>query len=249
MTLPLRRVYSLHMDIISRKDALAQGLKHYFTGKPCKRGHLAKRSVSYKGCKECEAERSKARYQANSESDKARVKAWYAANKEQARNYNKEYYSLKREVICAQKKTFYAANKTAALKRSKAWSQANSGWVLSYMKAKYHANPQHRAAVLLRNRLNSVLSSAGAIKSARTLELLGTDKAGLIAHLEAQFQPGMTWENQGQWHIDHIRPCASFDLTDPEQQRECFHFTNLQPLWGSENCSKGARLDWEPAAA
>ena len=61
-------------------------------------------------------------------------------------------------------------------------------------------------------------------------------------HLEAQFKPGMTWDNYGLkgWHVDHIRPCASFDLRDPEQQRRCFHYTNLQPLWAEENLKKGS---------
>ena len=54
----------------------------------------------------------------------------------------------------------------------------------------------------------------------------------------------MTWENHGRygWHIDHIMPCSSFDLTDPEQQKKCFHYTNLQPLWAHENMSKGAKI-------
>ena len=68
-----------------------------------------------------------------------------------------------------------------------------------------------------------------------------------MAHLEALFQPGMTWDNHAidGWHIDHIRPCTSFDLTDPEQQRQCFHYTNLQPLWAFDNISKSDK--WEPA--
>ena len=94
----------------------------------------------------------------------------------------------------------------------------------------------------LRFRLRHALE--GTCKSARTLELLGCTVEELRAHLEAQFKPGMTWENQGRngWHVDHIRPCASFDLTDPEQQRACFHYTNLQPLWAEENMSKGAKF-------
>ncbi len=51
----------------------------------------------------------------------------------------------------------------------------------------------------------------------------------------------MTWDNYGKWQIDHKIPCASFDLTDPEQQKSCFHFSNLQPLWAKDNNSKGAK--------
>jgi hypothetical protein len=53
----------------------------------------------------------------------------------------------------------------------------------------------------------------------------------------------MTFDNFGKWHIDHIIPCASFDLTKPEQQRQCFHYTNLQPLWAFENLSKGSKIN------
>ena len=60
----------------------------------------------------------------------------------------------------------------------------------------------------------------------------------LKIYLESKFSNGMTWENMGEWHIDHIKPCYSFDLTDEKQQMECFHFTNLQPLWAKDNLSK-----------
>ena len=70
---------------------------------------------------------------------------------------------------------------------------------------------------------------------------LGCSYAELRKHIENLFQPGMTWENRGEREIDHIRPCASFDLMDPEQQKCCFHYTNLQPLWRHENRAKGAK--------
>lgn len=63
----------------------------------------------------------------------------------------------------------------------------------------------------------------------------------LRAHLETRFLPGMTWENYGAWHIDHVRPLASFDLTDRAQLLQACHYTNLQPLWARDNRSKGAR--------
>lgn len=84
----------------------------------------------------------------------------------------------------------------------------------------------------------------GKSKSASTLVLLGCTAMELKVRLESLWQPGMSWENYGKkgWHIDHIRPCCSFDLTDPEQQKTCFHYTNLRPLWWHENLSKGGKV-------
>lgn len=64
----------------------------------------------------------------------------------------------------------------------------------------------------------------------------------LRAHLEAQFQAGMSWDNYGEWHIDHIKPLASFDLEDTDQLKLACHYTNLQPLWAKDNLSKGAKM-------
>ena len=58
-------------------------------------------------------------------------------------------------------------------------------------------------------------------------------------HLKKQFKRGMTQKNHGKWHIDHIRPISSFNLHDPLQQRQCFHYKNMQPLWATDNLKKG----------
>lgn len=71
-----------------------------------------------------------------------------------------------------------------------------------------------------------------------SFELVGCSAEFLKQHLERQFQPGMTFENYGKWHVDHIRPCASFDLQDPKQAAECFNWRNLQPLWAADNIRK-----------
>lgn len=85
----------------------------------------------------------------------------------------------------------------------------------------------------------------GNSKIGKTVELLGCTIPELRQYLESLFEPNMSWDNYGAWHIDHIRPCASFDLTDPEQQKLCFHYTNLQPLWAEDNLKKGKKLDWK----
>ena len=116
--------------------------------------------------------------------------------------------------------------------------QSRTGWY-------YNNDEQHRLAHNCRQRVREMVKSHGGIKSASTMELVGCSIEHLIEHFENQFVDGMTWENMGKWHIDHIRPCASFDLTDPEQQRQCFHYSNLQPLWAEDNIRKSDK--WEPA--
>jgi hypothetical protein len=78
-------------------------------------------------------------------------------------------------------------------------------------------------------------------KTDSSIKLLGCNVEEYKIYLESKFTEGMTWDNYGLegWHIDHILPCASFDLTDPEQQKICFNFSNTQPLWAFQNLAKG----------
>ncbi len=75
--------------------------------------------------------------------------------------------------------------------------------------------------------------------------LVGCSLAKLKKHIEKQFTGGMTWENYGAWHCDHIKPVASYDVDDPEQLQECFNYTNLQPLWAADNIQKGSKYEEE----
>lgn len=110
----------------------------------------------------------------------------------------------------------------------------------AYKRKRLETDLQFKVRTYLSKRMVRAIRRGNARKSELTIKLVGCSIPDLMAHLEAKFKPGMSWDSWGRWHIDHIRPCASFDLSDPEQQRACFHYTNLQPLWGRENLRKGA---------
>jgi len=96
----------------------------------------------------------------------------------------------------------------------------------------------------LANRLRSAIKNNS--KSEKTELLIGCSFEFLKKHIESQWSEGMSWDNYTTkgWHIDHIIPCASFDLSKEEEQKKCFHYTNLQPLWWYDNLSKHSKLTW-----
>lgn len=97
---------------------------------------------------------------------------------------------------------------------------------------------QVKVAINLRTKLNNTINNIS--RDDNFMHLLGCDRHELIEHLESQFTEGMTWENYGLtgWHIDHIRPLCSFDLTNVEEIEKATNFLNLRPLWAEENIKK-----------
>lgn len=93
----------------------------------------------------------------------------------------------------------------------------------------------------LRNRIWQVLKRNS--KASQTRELIGCSIPELKNWIGSQMQPGMSWENYGAWHIDHRKPCSSFDLTKPEEQKICFNYRNLQPLWAIDNLRKSDKVN------
>lgn len=107
---------------------------------------------------------------------------------------------------------------------------------------RYATDPEFRLRSVLRARLNVAIKNGA--RGGSAVRDLGCSIGELMDHLASQFAPGMSWSNWGRhgWHIDHKRPLSSFDLTDPEQIRTACHFSNLQPLWASDNISKGGAV-------
>lgn len=101
-------------------------------------------------------------------------------------------------------------------------------------------NPQYKLRHNLRSRLRKTIHNR--THGLSPVRHLGCSIAELKANLESKFKDGMTWENYGEWHIDHIKPLADFDLTNEEEFKEACNHTNLQPLWGKENLKKGSNV-------
>jgi hypothetical protein len=131
-------------------------------------------------------------------------------------------------------------NKQKAYNDSKKNCQKSKKKLNKSLKAKRDKNLNYRLKIQLRNRFYQALKKAQ--KSTSVLNLVGCSLEELINHIESQFTKGMSWDKwgngEGKFNIDHIKPCCSFDLSIPEQQKECFHYSNLRPLWWEENLIK-----------
>lgn len=110
-----------------------------------------------------------------------------------------------------------------------------------HRRERYKNDVKYKITRLLRSRL--IASVKNKSNDVSTLELLGCSIKDFKEYIESQFKEGMTWGNHGEWHIDHCRPCASFDLSKKTEQRICFNWRNMQPLWGEENLTKNAKYD------
>jgi hypothetical protein len=158
-----------------------------------------------------------------------------------ANQKRKEFYVLHPDYEITRKKKFYLNNKDrfhqTYLKKKKHILKRQLKYVNN--KNKYDIN--FKLYNVLRNRIGMAIKNN--YKSSSSVILLGCSIPELKIHLESQFKDGMTWDNHGihGWHIDHIKPCSSFDLSKPEEQLKCFNYTNLQPLWAIENISKGGK--------
>jgi len=116
-----------------------------------------------------------------------------------------------------------------------------SAHYIQYEKNRKKTDPAFKLLKTLRSRLSNAIKNKGGRKYNTTMNLTGCELNFLKGYLEAKFTEGMTWENHGEWHIDHIKPCCSYNLEDEEEQKKCFHYTNLQPLWATDNLVKGGK--------
>ncbi len=211
-----------------------------FVGKPCRQCGACERYAS-RGhrCVRCTRQRALERWrkpevrQRYREADKRRWKTqkrkeWMVRwrKTEKSQTYIRAYWKTEK-----------------AAEQRKRWRRTPNGRAAKSRRHKVRmlTDIQYALGYRLRNRLMRALKRGSA--SGRALSLLGCSVAYLKVHLERQFGKGMTWKNMGRggWHIDHILPISSFDLTDARQLAEAFNYKNLQPLWAEDNLAKKAQ--------
>ena len=191
-----------------------------------------------------------------------KVSAYYQKNKEHVRKVSLAWRNKNKDYVNARTREYFKNNAEAREKRKKISKEYHGRpEIKERQKALYYANREkimaqhtiwcrnrrktnmeYRLIDSLRGRLNSALRKRNVVKLETTMKLVGCSMPELIKYLENKFKPGMSWKNREKWHIDHIIPCISFDLSKLENQQKCFHYTNLQPLWAHENYSKGKKI-------
>lgn len=152
-----------------------------------------------------------------------------ARNRQQISEYNKAYKSSNKQSVSEYNKKYYHDNIEKMQEKN-----------LKTHERLRETNPAFKISGNLRTRIGKLVS--GENKSKSSMELLGCDLKFFLKWLEFQFELGMTFDNYGEWHLDHVLPCAKFDLTNLLDQRKCFHWTNYRPAWAEDNIRKGDKI-------
>jgi len=202
-------------------------------------------------CKECHKKYVKEDTEQNKDIKKQYNKLYRKANREKLIQNSKEYYQNHKKEICNQKKQYYINNETREKKRYKEYYSKNKERILKRNKDYYNTKIKNDLNFKLRCRIRCrVKYFLRKIDSHYRVTDIGCSMKVFMWFIEQQFYPNpetneqMTWNNYGYygWHLDHIIPLSSFDLTDPEQYKKATHVTNYQPLWAKENYKKSNKL-------
>lgn len=240
------------MEVISRKEAIEKGLKMYFTGKPCKYGHIAERRVGNGLCLECSKKLNKEYYEQNKEQIKEYGRKYYEQNREQAKKhreqkkgyikeYSKEYYEKNKEQIKEHRKQ----NREYLREYLREYREQNKEqykeYVKEYRRNRYTSDENYKTSVICRRMLYRALNATSSTKDSRTYELLGYCKEQLKDSIESKFLEGMSWGNYGDWHVDHATPVARFIKDGVEDPAIINALDNLIPMWAEHNREKNER--------
>ena len=188
-------------------------------------------------------ERAKLAYHRDPEAAKIRNRLTYAKYAAKRREYRRAYLKANpekaKESLARTRERRRLSGKQQAVRRE--YYKKNKQRLFEYEAEYRRRNSNRNISVKLRNRINACLRYGK--KSAATETLLGCSFSELVMHLKSLMAHDMTWDDVmlGRVHIDHIIPCCKFNLSDPEEQKRCFHYQNLQPLWAADNLRKAKK--------
>lgn len=229
------------MEIISKEEAVEKGLSKYFTGKPCAHGHTSKRYVKNNSCIECQLTYSKKKRIENRQAIAKYNKEYRQENKERLSLHQKKHRQENINRIKKYESDWYYKNKEYKNKKSREWYEQNRERYNERVRENYK-RPEVKLARFMRGCIRKMLTE----KNAPTFEMIGYTPQELRDHIEAQFEEGMSWDNHGtSWHIDHIAPIAYLIEQGETDPAVINALSNLQPMWASENLSKGAKYEPE----
>lgn len=187
-------------------------------------------------CNKCHTEKDLKQFTKNKTGKFGRRSMCKQCDKE----YQAKFYIENKEKITKSNKKWLSKNYDKHRKYQKRWRHENINLVRkyhrNYLKQKRKTNAGFKIAHNIRVRMTQAIKKH--YKALDTFSLIGCDIEYLMYYLQEQFKKGMSWDNYGDWHIDHIKPCASFDLSKEKEQQKCFHYSNLQPLWAEDNQRK-----------
>lgn len=169
-------------------------------------------------------------------------KEFYKNNKKLMRDYHRERY---RNNSGYYERKERRAKMTIQEIRHKYYLTAKSKGYFEEYRRRRRRDPSFRISNNLRNRIWRLLKKDQSYKKYYHLEeLVGCSLDFLKKHIESMFEKNMSWDNYGNggWEIDHIIPCSYFDLSKREEQKKCFHYTNMQPLWRKDNRLKSNKI-------
>jgi hypothetical protein len=171
-------------------------------------------------------------------------KKYRELNKEKLKEYDKKNYEKNKEKYKENNKLYRENNKEKILLKEKLYRENNKEKYRErknkYQKEKRVTNLLFKLKGNILSRINVSFKKNGYNKKSKTYEILGCSYEEFKNHLERQFTKGMNWDNQGQWHLDHIYPISL--AKDEHDLIKLNHYTNFQPLWAFENLSKGKKI-------
>ena len=133
-------------------------------------------------------------------------------------------------------KKYVTCNRSKVTDKQRTWRRANAIHLNTEIQLRKQTDVNFRLRVNLRRRVNAAVKRNQRAGSA--VKDLGCTIPEFKLYIESKFSSGMTWENYGKWHLDHIIALCKFDLSIREQFLAGTHYTNYQPLWGKDNCRK-----------